>query len=94
MATQKKDYVALRPYTRGRLTESEEAILQDVADFVRGRTAREISDLSHNAAWDAAAMGEVIPYFTALKLVPDEVTESDREWAIDSARQHAGSAPW
>lgn len=39
-------------------------------------------------------MGEVIPYFTALKLVPDEVTEVDRDWAIDSARQHAGAPPW
>lgn len=90
----KKTYLALRPYVRTRLTADDEAILQDVADFVRGKSAKEISDLSHNAAWEAAAMGEVIPYFTALKLVPDEVTEADRDWAIDSARQHAGASPW
>lgn len=90
----KKAYIELKPYTRTRLTETEEGMLRDVAQFVRGKSAREISDLSHNAAWEATAMGDVIPYFTALKLVPTEITEEDREWAIDSARKHASSAPW
>jgi len=90
----KKSYIARRPYMRTRLSEAEERLLRDVADFVKGKSAKEISDLSHNAAWEAARMGEVIPYFTALKLVPDEATESDRDWAIDSARQHAVASPW
>lgn len=90
----KKTYQTLKPYQRTRLSEAEEHILSEVADFVRGKSAREISDLSHNAAWEAAEMGEVIPYFTALKLIPDEITDEDRDWAIDSARQHASASPW
>ncbi|WP_295174570.1 Panacea domain-containing protein [uncultured Brevundimonas sp.] len=90
----KKSYHAQHTYVRTRLRAEDEALLREVADFVKGKSAQEISDLSHNAAWDSAAMGEIIPYFTALKLVPDEVTESDRDWAIDSARQHAVASPW
>lgn len=90
----KRSYESLQPYRRSSLNADSEAVLSQVADFVRGKSAKEISDLSHNAAWEAAEMGEVIPYFSALKLVPDEVTESDREWAIDSAQRHAAAAPW
>ncbi len=85
----KKQYVSLLPYVPERLTADEQALILDVADFVRGHTAQEISELSHNAAWEAAELGEALPYFTALRLLPDELTDDDRTWAIDSARQYA-----
>jgi len=89
----KKDYVAARPFKPLRLTEGEVALLQDVADFVRGKTARQISEISHNAAWEAAELGEVIPYFSALQLVPVEITDADRAWALETAKAHAGARP-
>lgn len=85
----KKNYVPQQPFKPERLSPSELALLKEVADFVRGVSAKEISEFSHNAAWEAADLGEVIPYFTALRLVPLEVTDADREWAMGAAREHA-----
>ncbi len=90
----KKDYVAAQPFKPSRLAEREVALLEEVADFVRGKTARQISEISHNAAWDAAELGEVIPYFTALQLVPVEVTDVDRAWALETAKIHANASPF
>ena len=67
-------------------------LLKEVADFVRGKSAKEISEISHNAAWDAAELGEVIPYTTALKLAPVEVKDSDRQWAKETALTYANQA--
>ncbi len=90
----KRDYVVTDPRAPVRLSEREQQLLKDVADFVRGKTARQISEISHNAAWEAAELGEVIPYFTALQLVPVEVTEADRAWAKETAVAHAGARPF
>ncbi|KRA61774.1 hypothetical protein ASD79_06605 [Caulobacter sp. Root655] len=90
----KKDYIVTAPFERHRLAEDELLLLDDVADYVRGKTARQISEISHNAAWEAAELGEVIPYFTALQLVPIEVTDADRTWALEAANAHAGTRPF
>ncbi len=90
----KKDYVATAPFKAERLAERELNLLRDVADFVRGKTARQISEISHNAAWEAAALGEVIPYFTALQLAPVEITDDDRAWALETAAAHAHTRPF
>jgi len=90
----KKDYVAVAPFAAIRLSTREQQLLREVADFVRGKTAKQISEISHNAAWEAAELGEVIPYFTALQLVPVEVTDTDRAWALETANAHAGSRPF
>lgn len=90
----KKDYVIAGVFKRSRLTEQEVSLLREVADFVRGKTARQISEISHNAAWEAAELGEIIPYFTALQLVPVEVTDDDRAWALETARAHASARPF
>ncbi len=90
----KKDYVPTAPFGSVRLSDREQMLLRDVADFVRGKTAKQISEISHNAAWEAAELGEVIPYFTSLQLVPVEVTDADRAWALETATVHAGSRPF
>jgi uncharacterized phage-associated protein len=90
----KKDYVPTKSFASKRLSERELALLEDVADFVRGKTARQISEISHNAAWEAAELGEIIPYFTALQLVPVEVTDADRTWALETAKAHADARPF
>lgn len=89
----KKNYVPREQYTRVHLSDHEESLLREMADFVRGRSAKEISELSHNAAWEAAELGEVIPYFTALRLIPTEVNDQDRQWADESAREYAAEPP-
>jgi hypothetical protein len=90
----KKNYIPKAEFRRRRLSEKEASLIVEVADFVRGKSAKEISELSHNAAWEAAEMGEVLPYFTALRLIPTEVTDSDRAWAIESAHKHASQRPF
>lgn len=84
----KLDYVSLAKPSLQRLNSNEEVqILRDVIDFVCARSAREISELSHNVAWDAAMMGELIPYFSAFGLLPSEISEEDMQSAVDEARR-------
>lgn len=85
----KKNYVISAQRSLARLSKAEISLLRDVADFVRGRSAKEISEISHNAAWEAAELGEVIPYTTALRLAPVEVKDSDRAWAKETALAYA-----
>lgn len=85
----KKTYTPVKQYVRERLSEDEETLIREVADYVRGKSAKEISEISHNAAWESVELGEVIPYFTALRLAPVEVTDADRQWASDAAREYA-----
>lgn len=88
----KKAYVSIRPFEPVKLSERERGLLGEVADFVRGHSARSVSELSHDAVWQAAAMGETLPYFTALRLSPEEATEDDLTWASAAARDHASPA--
>ena len=90
----KKSYVPKLSFERQHLSAEEAELIVEVADFVRGRSARQISEMSHNAVWEAAEMGEILPYFTALRLAPTEVTDSDRNWAIESAHEHASQRPF
>ena len=89
----KKVYQPTSEFVASRLTNDEVTLLRETADFVRGFSAKEISEFSHNAAWEAADLGEIIPYFTALRLIPTEVNDADREWALNSAREHAAQLP-
>ncbi len=85
----KKTYRPTSPFQPQRLNENEIALIREMADFVRGRSAKEISALSHDAAWASVEMGEVIPYFTALRLVPAEINDDDRQRALDSTLEYA-----
>jgi uncharacterized phage-associated protein len=90
----KKMYKPVEEYNKNRLTDDEIKLIKDVADYVRGKSAREISEISHNAAWEAARIGEIIPYFTALRLLPAEANDADRNWALESAHRHATERPF
>ena len=83
----KQDFVSRTDPDLSRFSEAEIAIVEDMVDFVCARTAREISEFSHNDAWKQAEMGETIPYFMAYSFVPCEITDDDREWARDEARR-------
>jgi uncharacterized phage-associated protein len=81
----KTDYYSTTRPSLARLSNSETQILQDVIDFVCARSAKEISELSHLAPWDAAEMGEVIPYYSSLALLPSAVSDAD----VDAAKKEA-----
>jgi uncharacterized phage-associated protein len=74
----KMDYIALGEVRLSRLdNEKIVALLDAVMEFVCKHSANEISELSHNAAWEVAQVGQPIPYYTAFWLQPPEVTEDD-----------------
>lgn len=89
----KKNYIPKFPYKQTYLSDAETNLIKMMADFARGINAREISEISHNSAWEAAEMGERIPYFTALQFAPVEITEADVTWGIESANKYAHPAP-
>lgn len=85
----KTDYVALEQPRAGALSNHAVQILNDVIGFVCSRTAREISELSHDVAWQAAEIGEVIPYHAALGLLPSAITDADVAAAVSEAHRVA-----
>jgi hypothetical protein len=87
----KQDFIALIHAEPQSLSADEMALVDDVIDFVCVRTAKEISELSHDDAWRLAEMGERIPYFMAASFVPVEITDDDRAWARGEARKIAQS---
>jgi uncharacterized phage-associated protein len=74
---QKKQYVSLVAPDTSKLSNFDAQLLNEVIEFVIGRSAKEISALSHNVAWETARMGQRIPYAASLSLHPVEVTEED-----------------
>lgn len=84
----KVDYISIQQPSRLRLGSNEEVqILREVIDFVCARSAKEISELSHNEAWHAAELGETIPYYSAFGMVPSGISIQDMEAAIEEARK-------
>jgi Protein of unknown function (DUF4065) len=71
----KKQYTPLTPEPAGVLNEEEQALVDDVVDFVcRQNSAKTISDYSHQMPWEMATDGGVIPYSTAMLLFPMQVS--------------------
>ncbi len=72
----KMDYIAVGAPRLDRLgNEIVLPLLNEVIDFVCSRSAKEISELSHNAAWDSVGYGDRIAYFTAFWMQIPELTE-------------------
>lgn len=75
-------FVALADAPEGAFDPKEKSIL----DFVISRvcdhhTANSISELSHDAIWDAANDGEEIPMYATLVSEPAELTAAVTHWA-------------
>lgn len=85
----KTDYIALQQPQPGALSNHAVQILNDVIAFVCSRSAKEISELSHDVAWQAAEIGEVIPYHAALGLLPCSITDADVAAAVSEAHRVA-----
>lgn len=68
---------------------------RDIIDFVVHRichdhTAASISEMSHDAIWEAANDGEVIPMSATLVAEPAEFTEKVSAWALKVVHKAAG----
>jgi uncharacterized phage-associated protein len=84
---QKSDYISIQTPPREKFSNQEVRLLLDVIDYVSAKSAKEISELSHDAAWHAARIGETIPYYAALGLLPARVSEADISAAIEEAKR-------
>ena len=63
-------------------TADEVDILNEAIDWVcNDHTAKSISELSHDALWEAAELGEQIPVGAAT-VVADDVNGDDLDWAL------------
>jgi hypothetical protein len=83
---EKAAYESLKPLPEGRLSETERQLIDDVVEYVcRNSTARSISDFSHTRVWEATENGAVMPYFTALNLLPVEIEDAAISWAREEA---------
>ena len=83
----KDDFIVKRPPDPKDLTRYEREVIDEVIDFVRSKSARMLSELSHDEPWRSVQMGERIPYYTAFYLNPVEIDQTDREWAVKEARR-------
>jgi hypothetical protein len=83
----KYDFIALEAPDTSRLSALERQLIDDVSAFVCAHSAREISELRHNAAWEGVAVGERIPYYTAFDLQPVEISDEDVEWGAAEAER-------
>ena len=64
------------------LSQYETDLLTEVIEFVcHSNTAKTISEFSHHRAWDMADAGEVLPYSTALYIIPEQASLETLEWA-------------
>ena len=77
-----KQYLSLRRPDVSVFTAEEVSLIEQYVDLICERySAREISRASHDAVWEAAELGEEIPYYTAFLQTPAEVTPDDLAWA-------------
>lgn len=84
---EKRDYVSLTEPDRTVLGNAGILLLDEMIEFARDRSASELSELSHNVAWQSADMGERIPYAAVLGWQPTEITDEDREAAVSEVRR-------
>jgi hypothetical protein len=84
----KKAYESRREPNLSRLPDEEKEYVDAAIKFVcHDHTAREISDFSHSGVWEAADMGEELPYYTAFSLFPVEITDDDVAWGTAEAQK-------
>ena len=84
---EKKQYTSISDPELSLFSNLDIQLLIDVIEFVCGRSAKAISELSHDIAWKTAYMGERIPYAAALAMQPVEITDEDIACAADEAKR-------
>ena len=78
----RREYLWLKQPDVSTFTPDEVDILNEAIDWVcNDHSAMSISDLTHDALWEAAELGEQIPIGAAIIAV-DEVEADDLAWAV------------
>jgi uncharacterized phage-associated protein len=85
----KKLYACRQSYSRTSLSEDETAILDLFMEKVAALSAAEVSEISHDAAWESVPLGEVIPYSSIFRVIAPEIEEADVAWGEETATQYA-----
>ena len=91
----KKEFVLRqeRPDTNY-LAEHEKRILDEIIEFVcNSNSAKTISEFSHDMVWDMVEFGDVIPYYNAIHLVPNDVSLDAKAWAAEAGKQIETAQP-
>ncbi len=79
---QKKRYTVLRERKTNRLSPDELELMDESIRFVcDNNTAQTISEFSHDMVWDMVEYGEIMPYYNAIHLLPNQVSEDTFAWA-------------
>ena len=74
-------FVSMKPPDVSLLTENDRLLAKSVLNIVCQHTATEVSELSHDASWEAASEGEEIPLCATLVTENGPITKEVREWA-------------
>jgi hypothetical protein len=89
---EKHRFASLKPAPLDRLDREALVLLGDTIDFVcRNNTAQTISELSHTRAWESIDMGEVMPYHSAINILPNEIDADTVAWAAEEAAKIAAA---
>lgn len=76
-----RKFVSLSNPDEDALSRDEREIAKGILEAVCGCTANEISEISHDVIWAAAAEGETIPLYATLASEQGEVSDDVRAWA-------------
>lgn len=76
-----RKYIALTLPPKNVLSSGELDIADNVLSAICGFSANKVSEITHDQIWDAAQMGEVIPYEATLAVEEGEVTSNVLAWA-------------
>lgn len=86
----KKQFICKNIPDMTRINDKEKLVVDEMIDFVcKNNTAKMISDLSHNRAWDHADFGDVITYSSVFKIFPNPVSLEALDWASNEVKQIA-----
>ena len=69
------------------LGNREAHIISTVQDAVLGKSASQISEMSHDMIWELANEGEPIPLFATLAATRGEITQDTFDWAEEKMRK-------
>lgn len=78
----RREFISLKPSSHSMFTDQERLIIDQVVDVIcRDHTAASISELSHDAIWEAAELGEEIPVYAVLASRAAPIEKRHRDWA-------------
>jgi len=82
-----RKYLSLQNPNMEILSDAERDLARSIVEAVCGFSASEISELTHDIVWEAAAEGEEIPMCATLACEKGEVTDAVRAWAAQIVEQ-------